>query len=273
MRETKVELIFKKVNSSMKTPISYYGGKQNLVKVILPLIPEHTIYCEPFCGGAAIFFAKDESEIEVLNDTNCELINFYNQVKTDFTSLEKEIAISLHSRRMHADAAVVYANPHMFSPIKRAWAVWMLSAQSFSAKLDGTFGYDKKKQTTTKKINNKKDSFTELYAIRLQNAQIECTDAIRIINSRDTESTFFYVDPPYFNSNCGHYDGYTKQDFMTLLDTLSKIRGKFLLSSYPSDILKEYVDKFSWHQKCIEQSISVNKGAKGKKIEVLTSNY
>ncbi|MGB0976434.1 MAG: DNA adenine methylase, partial [Prolixibacteraceae bacterium] len=61
----------------MKAPISYYGGKQNLVKIILPLFPKHTLYAEPFIGGGAIFWSKRPSQIEVINDTNRELINFY----------------------------------------------------------------------------------------------------------------------------------------------------------------------------------------------------
>jgi len=42
----------------LRTPVTYYGGKQKMVRHILPIIPEHNLYCEPFCGGAAIFFAK-----------------------------------------------------------------------------------------------------------------------------------------------------------------------------------------------------------------------
>jgi site-specific DNA-adenine methylase len=56
----------------MKTPISYYGGKQKLASTILKLIPDHNLYCEPFLGGAAIFFAKEQSNVEVINDTNKE---------------------------------------------------------------------------------------------------------------------------------------------------------------------------------------------------------
>ena len=215
----------------MKTPITYYGGKQKLINEIKPLIPAHNLYCEPFCGGAAIFFSKEPSEIEVLNDTNSELINFYRTVQIDFVSLEKEVRISLHSRRLHKDAEVIYQNPHMFSEVKRAWAVWVLAAQSFSSMLDGSWGYDVSRGCTTSKITNKRDSFTEDFAYRLQNVQIECTDALRIINSRDSEKSFFYCDPPYFNSNCGHYDGYSKEDFEQLLKTLTKIEGKFILSS------------------------------------------
>jgi DNA adenine methylase len=74
---------------TLKTPITYYGGKQLMVRHILPMIPEHNLYCEPFAGGAAIFFAKQPSEVEILNDTNRELINFYRVVQNDFTSLER----------------------------------------------------------------------------------------------------------------------------------------------------------------------------------------
>lgn len=56
----------------MRTPISYYGGKQTMLKHILPLIPRHRIYTEAFCGGAAVLFAKRPAEAEVINDINME---------------------------------------------------------------------------------------------------------------------------------------------------------------------------------------------------------
>lgn len=263
-------------NEGLKTPISYYGGKQNLITTIKPLFPNHKLYGEPYIGGGALFWSKKPSEVEVINDTNAELINFYEVCKNEFVELEKFIRISLHSRRLHKDAEVVYNNPHLFSRIKRAWAVWVLASQSFSSMLDGTWGYDVAKNTTSKKIATRRASFTEHYAIRLQNVQIECTDAIRIIRSRDRKDSFFYCDPPYFNSDCGHYDGYTVEDFEILLKTLSQIEGKFMLSSYPSEILKKYVESNGWYQKKVEQTVSVanatSKPAK-KKIEVITANY
>lgn len=260
----------------MKTPISYYGGKQNLINTIIPLIPKHITYIEPFVGGGAIFWAKPKSEVEIINDNNRELINFYEIVQSEFVELEKMIRISLHSRSLHNDATVIYNNPHMFNRIQRAWAVWILAAQSFSAMLDGSWGYDKQKGTTSQKIANKRDSFTIDYAIRIQNVQIECTDALRIIRSRDYSDAFFYCDPPYFNSDCGHYDGYTREDFEALLRALSTIDGKFLMSSYPSDILKEYTSNMGWYTKSIDQVVSVahGTGSPGKrKVEVLTANY
>jgi DNA adenine methylase len=260
---------------NFKTPITYYGGKQKLVPYILPRLAEHTLYAEPFCGGAAIFFAKQVSEIEVLNDTNKELINFYRVVQNDFVSLEKEIRITLHSRDLHRKAWVINQNPDMFSEVKRAWAIWVLSAQSFCSNLEGPWGYDKSENTTTKKIHNKRESFTEGLAIRLQNVQLESTDALYIIRSRDTDKSLFYCDPPYYNSDCGHYDGYSLQDFENLLSALNEIKGKFLLSSYPSETLLKAVKQNKWHMWSIEQKVSVNakSGYLKRKMEVLTSNY
>lgn len=71
---------------------------------ILPLIPNHEIYTESFCGGAAVFFAKRPAPAEVINDLNLELVNFYNVVQSDFESLKREIDSTLHSRDVHTHA-------------------------------------------------------------------------------------------------------------------------------------------------------------------------
>ncbi len=258
-----------------KTPLSYYGGKQKLVATIKTKLHPHNLYCEPFIGGAAVLFGKEPSEVEVINDTNKELMNFYRVAKEKFALLQSMVRVSLHARTLHQDANVIYSNPHLFDEVQRAWAVWVLSSQSFSAMLDGSWGYDKTFKTTTKKISAKREQFTEEIAMRLQDVQLECADAIYIIQSRDTETSLFYCDPPYYNSDCGHYDGYSIDDFEKLLQTLSTIKGKFLLSSYPSPILLKYAKLHGWHMWSHESGVSVNSksGYMKRKIEVLTANY
>ncbi|GJQ05738.1 DNA adenine methylase [Capnocytophaga canimorsus] len=70
--------------SWQRTPISYYGGKQTMLPHILPLIPEHQIYVEPFFGGGAVFWAKEPAKSEIINDFNANVVNFYEVLKTDF---------------------------------------------------------------------------------------------------------------------------------------------------------------------------------------------
>jgi Site-specific DNA methylase len=256
----------------MRTPITYYGGKQQMTRDILPIIPEHRTYCEPFVGGGAIFWAKEPSTFEVINDINGEISNFYRVMKSEFESLQKMIQSTLHSRDIYRRAGVVYKNPDMFNQIERAWAVWVMANMSFGASLSNSFGYDRS-GTTAKKIHNKRDQFSDVYTTRLERVQIECDDALRIIDRFDEPEVFFYCDPPYPDSDQGHYDGYSNDDFRALLTRLEQIKGLFLLSSYRNKHLTEFIERNGWYSFELEKNMPMSKDNRGKKIEVLTANF
>jgi DNA adenine methylase len=259
----------------LKPPLTYYGGKQNMASHILPLIPNHTLYCEPFFGGGAIFFAKEISKAEVINDLDGNLINFYRVLKKQYPQLKKEIQATLYSRQEHLVAQVVLSFPELFSGVKRAWAIWVILQQGYSSMMDNSWGYEKKGNTAIKRYIRKKDNFTKEFSERLKNVQLEHRDAIKVIESRDTPESFFYCDPPYFNSHQKYSIHYTEADYIRLLELLSKIKGKFLLSSYPSEILNEYVKKNNWNYREFKMPMSVNAryGRNKKKSEVLVANY
>lgn len=101
----------------MKTPITYYGGKQSLLKHILPLVPTHTRYTEAFLGGAALFFAKEPTRSEVINDLDGNLIQFYRVAQTNYPALKEKIEATLHARDIHAEAGHV-SQCHTFT---RRW--------------------------------------------------------------------------------------------------------------------------------------------------------
>jgi DNA adenine methylase len=259
---------------TLKTPVAYYGGKQTLLRHMLPLIPEHKCYTEAFCGGAALFFAKQPSEVEVINDINQNLVNFYRVLKTDFAALKSEIDKTLHSRDMHLKARIIYDHPTLFEPIERAWALWVCSKQGFAAKLDGTWGYDKGKNTTSKKIQNAKDAFTDLLQKRIEHTQIECADALRIIRTRDSIDTFHFVDPPYINSDCGHYEGtFNEQNFSELLELMSGLSGKFMLTMFPHAILSGFIERHNWKVVEVERAISASKASRRRQVELIVMNY
>lgn len=255
-----------------KTPISYYGGKQLMTPIILPLIPEHHLYTEAFCGGGAIFWAKTPSVIEVINDKNSEVSNFYKVTKNNFLELKTLIDSTLHSRIAYNKAIAIYKNPQNHSDIDRAWAFWVGCNMSYLSVLGGGFAYQRKgRNTSGLRIANKRESFLPCYADRLRIVTVECDDAVKLISRYDFENAFHYIDPPYYNADMGHYGGYTKEMFNDLLTKLSQIKGKFLLSSYPSDILEEFTEKFGWYTKAITMRCNASK--KKDKVEVLTANY
>lgn len=256
----------------MRTPITYYGGKQLLVKDIVQLIPQHNTYAEVFFGGGAIFFAKGKSKVEIINDNNRFVVNFFEQVKSNFHELQALIQRTPHSRARHRDANVMYEHPHLFTDVERAWAFWVLCNQGYAGKIGKSWGYGTGNCERERSLKNKRDYFLEDLQQRLEQTQIDCDDALHLIKFRDRENTFFYVDPPYYNSNMGHYDDYTLQDYENLLDALSKVKGKFLLSSYPSDVLTQFAKEHGWYQ--IEIGMPCMASSKRKaKVEVLTANY
>jgi len=158
--------------SKIRTPITYYGGKQMMARHIVPLIPPHKIYTEAFFGGGAIFFEKPPSEVEIINDLNGEVVNFYSVLTTDFWRLNELVQATLHSREQYEQAMVVYNNPKLFDPVKRAWAFWILTNQGYVAKI-GSWGYDKQGKSMVNRLETKKVEFDRAIRTRLERAQIE----------------------------------------------------------------------------------------------------
>jgi DNA adenine methylase len=150
----------------------------------------------------------------------------------------------------------------------------MMANSSYGCMLDSSFGYDRM-GGASKKLKNKRESFTEDYATRLQQTQIECRDALRVIRSRDMPDSFFYNDPPYVGADQGHYDGYSQEDFDSLPKLLETIKGKFLLSSFKNDSLNEFTKRNEWHSAALKMFCSMtNRSVQPRdKVEVLTANY
>lgn len=256
----------------MRTPISYYGGKQNLVDKILPLIPEHIQYVEPFIGGAAVFFKKKPSKNEVINDLDGRVTNFYRVAQTKFFELQALIQGTSHSEIEYRRSMEIL-KAEMQNDVEFAWAFWVQCQFTFGHKIYSGFRFSEGGEG--RNTANKRDGFTEKYLHRLRNVEIFTRDAVELIKLKDSENTFFYCDPPYVSSNCGHYEGYTEEHFITLLQTLSEIKGKFLLSSYPEKCLTAYRDLFEWKTEDSEHVLLVTgKREEPKyKTECLTYNY
>lgn len=256
----------------MKTPISYYGGKQNLVEAILPMMPKHIQYVEPFCGGATLFWRKRKSEHEAINDYDLRVSNFWDVCKTDFEKLQHLVHHTMHSEAEHQRAKEVLTNP-IADKALFAWAFWVQTTMSFSNKLFAGFAFSNER-AQSKTTRAKRADFTEVIYHRLKDAEIFNRDAIELILAKDNESTFMYLDPPYAESNCGHYDD-KKEVYYRLLDILPNLKCKWLMSSYPSEQLTALRLVNNWNYKDVQQSLGVSgKHNTGKmKTECLTWNY
>ncbi len=145
---------------------------------------------------------------------------------------------------------------------------------SFSNKIGAGFGFDQDGRQAGV-LAQKRRGFTEAYLERLDLVEVFSRDAVELIKLKDSPTTFFYIDPPYVSSECGHYKGYTSADFQRLLNACATMQGKFLLSSYPEPELLAMRAAHGWQTKDIEGLVAVSGKRLGKKpkTECLTYNY
>ena len=84
----------------LKPPIPRMGGKSRLRKTILERIPEHTCYVEPFFGAGWVYFGKELSKVEVINDIDKELINMFRMIKYHAPEIERVLEYEFSGRDM-----------------------------------------------------------------------------------------------------------------------------------------------------------------------------
>lgn len=262
----------------MKTPLTYYGGKQRLARTIIEMMPKHKIYCEPFFGGGAVFFAKPKSYLEVINDKNDRLITFYRMAQNHFEELHDIVKHTLCSESEYKRARAIYSGEFEASDIEIAWSVWVVINMSFNGSPKGGWKWcnGSAGSHTGVMMRHKRESFNSDLTRRLQDVQISCREALKVIKCRDSTDTFFYLDPPYPGCDQKHYSGYGFEHLEELLMLLQDIKGKFILSNYNSELLDSYISLNDWHKKEIDMKLTLANLGNAKtvvKTEVLVSNY
>ncbi|NLC24493.1 MAG: DNA adenine methylase [Oxalobacter sp.] len=209
-----------------KPIIAWMGGKRRLAKHILPLFPDHQCYVEPFAGGAALFFMKTPSDVEVLNDINGELINLYRIVRYHLDELIRQFHWSLVSREIFS---WLKASPtETLTDIQRAARFYYLQKCAFGGKITGqTFGTA---PSSPPKLNHQRmEKDLSVAHRRLLRTYIEHLDWQECIARYDRANTLFYLDPPYYGTaGYGNDFGLEQYDEMAALARL--IKGKMIIS-------------------------------------------
>lgn len=168
----------------MKPPISYYGGKQRMAHRIVPLIPRHTIYVEPFAGGAAVFFQKPWPDVtntthyrEVINDTDERLVNFYRVLRDHGDEFAHRMAMTPYSAAEYRVAKDLTIGD---DEIDAACRYFVNINQSFANKLNGGWGRNVYSQNSAATWVSRVARLPE-YLERMAGVHIECDDALKVI--------------------------------------------------------------------------------------------
>jgi len=217
----------------IKPAITWPGGKSRLLDAIFPHIPPHECYVEPFAGGLAVLLAKERSRIEVLNDIDGELVNFYRCVRFHADVLLTELEFVLNSREEFHDFR---AQPGL-TDIQRAARWFHRNKTCFGAQM-GAFGSGAGGGGATNSRANRMEAIRALN-LRLDRVSIEHLDWQRCLELYDRPGTFFFLDSPYTDCDAGMYATWTNTDVQRLRDAVGKLRGKWLVTLNDSPAIRE----------------------------------
>lgn len=262
----------------MSNPLRWHGGKSYLAKKFIALFPPHTRYCEPFFGGGAVLFAKSPDNCaEFINDIDWQLTNFWNHLKYEslFCEFKRLVECTpLSSIEFQSSDVLDEIPAEKYSQLYKAWAFFVRFRQSRQG-----LGKDFCTPTSRLRRGMNENVSAWLSAVdglpdaheRLRRVEIRCQDAVEFIKQLDSPDTFYYCDPPYLKETRNTKDAYThemsSEQHQELLITLASIKGKFMLSGYPSEMYDSFARDHNWHVTDFKVD---NKASSAKEKEIKT---
>jgi DNA adenine methylase len=251
----------------MTGPLCYIGGKNRVAKKIIEIFPEHTTYVEAFAGGAQVFFHKEPSRVEVLNDLNGEIVNFFRICQSHHGELLRYLKHTLASRQWFD--LFEAQNPDTLTDVQRAARFFYLQKNSFGGRLlNRNYGY-----SVVQPPNFNLETLPELIADthrRLAKVQIESLPYEQILKRYDRPTTLFYLDPPYWAKKLYRFN-FEEADFVQLEERLRSIKGKFVMSLNNVPQVRKLFRRYTIRE--IDLAYSVSRAARKRSTEVLITNF
>ncbi len=254
----------------MNSFMSWIGGKKALRDEIISRFPtDYKRYIEVFGGGGWVLFHKNPgNDFEVYNDRNPNLANLYRCVRDHPDELISELTYALNSRTDFDYIRKIMKTPTEIPDVKRAAYFYQLIRYSYASGLDSYASQPHSMWNNFPLIINA--------CARLQKVVIENKDFEKLIDQYDRPESFFYCDPPYFETEDYYEDvGFTKDDHIRLADRLSSIEGKYLLSYNDCPDIRELYESRGARIESISRLSNIaQRYESGKQYdELIISNY
>ena len=270
--------------------VSYIGGKSKIGKWIRDYIPSDIeTYVEPFSGMFWVFFNIDLEKYPnlktvVYNDFNPLNVNVFNCLKNhkdfyevikDYESQKSDKFYQYQKELFNSDFKVDLSYPDYHTASKYLYLltqVWSGTNPEKGKFIDLKGKYKSKFDVFKSKLTSSKwqEYFSKITVV-------ENMDFEDVIKKYDSEKTYFYCDPPYYNTE----NYYANHEFNIdsherLANCLKESKGMFSLSYYEFPKLSEWFpkDEYVWKQKEFAKAAMAKSGkSQTKGVELLIMNY
>lgn len=250
----------------MRAPISYIGGKYKLADTITSLIPEHTTYCEVFTGAGWVFFKKDPSKNEVINDRDSDLISFYRVVQNHLEEFLRQFKFCLASREVFEDWQKQIEIGGL-TDIQRAARYYYLQRLCYGGRVNNrSFGVSVDRAPRINLVRLE-ENLSDVH-LRLSRVVIENLDWREFLRRYDRPETFFYLDPPYYKMPYYKHN-LEHDDYVEMAEILGNLQGKWVLSLDNSEEIRTIFKDFRQRKITVKYTIgqaATKKAFDGKEL-------
>lgn len=234
----------------MNSPITWFGGKglPRLRNRLLSRINmrEHKVYVEPFGGGASVLLAKKPSELEVYNDINHALYEFFTVLSDPilFEQFYRRVSVLPFSRELYKNCHETWKTEKDIIARVSKWFV--IARQSFGGKVRTTWKFSVSFNQCPSTWLGCLDKLPQVHS-RLQSVQIDCLDWKKIFERYDSKDALFYCDPPYVHEtrklSINEYEHeMSDEDHKDFVCCLLGIKGQAVVSGYEHVIYNKLVE-------------------------------
>jgi DNA adenine methylase len=252
----------------MKSPLAYIGGKSQLSKQIVGMMPEHQAYCELFAGAAWVFFRKEPVKYEVLNDLDGELVAFYRVVQNHLEEFLRQFRWVLSSREWFEDWKRQQEAGGL-TDIQKAARYYYLQRHAFGGRVRGRVYGAAPMDRPRINLLRIEEEMSEVH-LRLARVVIENLPWQDFIKRYDRAQMFFYLDPPYYKAPFYNHN-LEQADYHEMADVLAGLKGRFILSINDHPEMRKAFKAFEAKQVAVDYSISRTKITKAR--ELLIRNF
>jgi DNA adenine methylase len=264
----------------LNTPFGYFGSKNKIATQLIAELPPHNCWVEVFCGSAAVTLSKPIAPIEVLNDINHEIVNFFNQIRTNWANLKELLELTPYAREELNLARKPDENDTDSERARKFLVRSMFAINGAFGEVEGGFSYSQSytrdhQDARVSRWNHLPERIDRV-AERLKHARIESIDGLRLIKMFEKRpATLLYVDPPYLSDRVRGYDheAHDEEFHHELLRLLMRSRCMVVISGYDNPLYRKHLTtKTGWTQKVIQTITKDTKGRAFERNELLWMN-
>lgn len=266
----------KKIN----TPFGYFGSKNKIALQLCNELPPHSCWVEAFCGSAALTLRKNPAPIEVINDIDSEIVNFFNQLRNNYDALCKAIELTPYAEEELNRARIATADLSELERARRFLVQSMMAINGLFGEAKGGFSYSDSysRNGHDARVNrwNNLPERLKLVVNRLKKVRIENKDALKLLQKyKNRPATLVYLDPPYLGERTNGYnkDANDEKFHKKLLEFSNQAQCMIFISGYENDLYNSLLTKEEgWAKKTIDTITKDSKGKSHERLEVVWMN-